>query len=238
MYTDIHSHILPNVDDGAKSEKESLQILQSMAKQGITSVVVTPHFYSLNCYEPKVHKENLKKVFEGLLNKAKNIVPNIILGHEVHYFKGISSCEEIKELTMGESSYILIELPMCNFKDDVADEIMALALDFGLKPIIAHVERYAFAEGFRSILKLVESGLAIAHVNCDSIVDRRTRKNALNLIKYGFASFITTDAHSIKKRPPLMDKALKIIENKLGAEVREKLRLNANNLFKNIEGKV
>ena len=238
MFTDIHSHVLPGVDDGAQSYEEAVKILEMMAKQNINSLVLTPHFYSTNCSAPKIHKEHIEKAYNEFYPKAKSIIPNILLGHEVHYFSGISRCEEIKELTIANSEYILIELPMSNFGNDVADEILALNLNFGLKPILAHIERYVYADGFEEILKLIAENYVKAHINCECVIDKRFRKLALKLIDKRYVSFIATDTHSLSNRPPKMQEPFKIISKKLGETAVSYLQINAYNLYKTIEEKI
>ena len=113
--TDIHTHIVPNVDDGARSMEESLALLELLAAQGVCSLIATPHFYADNCLDLGAHIERMEKAFRELKSNLKEGMPQIYLGHEVLYFNGISSCEDMKKLTINNSNYILLELPFSDF---------------------------------------------------------------------------------------------------------------------------
>ena len=235
MIADIHSHVIPGVDDGAKDIKEAAEILKMMRLDGITSVVATPHYYPHICPEPAAHIEEINSAFKNMLSELQLSVPNIVLGHEVHYFRDISRSEQIRDLRMGNSDYILLELPFNGWGYEMEEEIISLALNTGLTPIIAHIERYEGAKGFPAVLETIKRGYAVAQMSCDALLfSRRSQKNAVKLIKSGVISYIATDAHSVDKRPPRMSSALKTIETKLGTDTVERLIRNANELFQKI----
>ncbi len=233
MIADIHSHIIPGVDDGARDLKETSAIIDMMLKDGITTVVATPHFYPQTCPEPKAHCEEIKKAYDNMLSELGLSVPNILLGHEVHYFRDISRSEGIEELRMGNSEHILLELPYANWGYEMEEAIINLALNKGLTPIIAHIERYENAPGFAAVLETIKRGYAEAQLSCDSLIrSRSSMKTAFKLLKGNFISYIATDAHSVDMRPPKMSSALKTIEAKFGSAAVDKLIENANELCK------
>jgi len=227
LLCDIHSHILPAVDDGAQNIKESLALISSMKEQGITSVIATPHFYANSCPNPALHKKEMEGALCTLLAHDPAIT-EIYLGHEVHYFKGISRSTEISQLKMGDSDYLLLELPYDLASLSVVDEIGDLALNIGVTPILAHIERYAFSPVFPALLNIIESEYAIAHINCDSLLtDKKSVKFALSLIKNGYISFLASDAHSVDRRPVRMSQSLNVVKEKLGEAAAIKLRENS-----------
>ncbi len=235
MIADIHAHIVPGVDDGAKDLKEAAELINMMRLDGITSVVATPHFYPNVCPEPLEHLNVVKRAFQNMLDELNLEVPNIILGHEVHYFREIARSEQIKELRMGNSEYILLELPEGNWGSEIAEEIMEFSLNTGLIPILAHIERYIGVNGFSAVLETIKKGYCQGQLSCGSLfAPRRFTKNVYKLLKSGVVSYIATDAHSVDKRPPRMSDALKIIEAKLGTKTAETLIENGNELFKKI----
>ncbi len=237
MYTDIHSHIIPEVDDGACNMEESLQLLESMAAQGITSLIATPHFYAEdNHLTPFQHNAAMQKSLNKLKAEISGMdFPHIKLGHEVHYFHGISTCEEITSLCFSGSKYFLLELPYMHIGSGVANEIVDFSLNFGVKPILAHIERYARHDAFDDLLDIIKEGFAEAQVNCDSIIDKRLRRLSFDLIKSGYISYLATDTHSITTRPPRFSEAIEIISKKIGSSEANKLCSNANRLFQEIE---
>lgn len=231
---DIHSHILPDVDDGPTEVETSLQLLSVMKSQGITDVIATPHFFATH--------ENLEEYISAvnsaytLLRKETEYkdLPNIYLGSEVFYFKGIGKIESVRNLTLCGSDYILLELPFCPLTDNIVNDIIDLSENLGLKPIIAHIERYAKLRGFKKILKLISEGIVLSQINCSSVLDPYYKKTITKLLKKNFISFIATDAHSLKSRPPMMDKALKEIEEKFGIKTKRMLINNSNELYEKI----
>ena len=113
-YIDIHSHILHGVDDGSKSLDMSLEILGMMASQGITDVIATPHFDAR--YEN--FEEYMFTVTAALKELQAAVVgkdlPNIHLGSEVYYFRGIGRSNGIKNLALANSKYYPPWLILCN----------------------------------------------------------------------------------------------------------------------------
>lgn len=232
---DIHAHILPAVDDGASDIEESLSLLRKMASQGITDVVATPHF-NPSYHNLEDYKAERQKAYNSLIAaKGDEALPNIYLGSEVYYYKGISKSSMIRELCFNGSDYLLLELNYDKIQPSTADDIIHLAKVRKIVPILAHIERYLGMKGIKSVLSLIDGKNVLAHVNCGAIVYPKTRKKALGLIKNGYASFITTDTHNLTARPPLMEKALKIIENELGLATAERLVKNAQTLLEEIK---
>ncbi len=231
MLTDIHTHIVPNVDDGARSTEESLALLNMLAAQGVCSLIATPHFYAHNCLDLDAHIQKVKDAFCELKAQMPEGMPHIYLGHEVHYFKGISTCEDMKKLTINNTNYILLELPYSDMSQSVADEIVDLNLNLGLKPILAHIERYMDRRGMMAVLDVIRDGYALAHINCDLLFDKKGRKLCFKLLQDGLVSFVASDTHSVDFRPPRLGEGLEILEKKFGARLIEKLTNNAHSLI-------
>lgn len=231
---DIHAHILPAVDDGARDLETALQLLEMMWEQGITHVVATPHFdalsQSIEEFEYSVAKaySELRKATDG------KELPEVSLGSEVFYFSGIGKSSGISDLTLCRSDYLLLELPSCKITPDMVKDISNLRERLGIIPIIAHIERYACERGFKSLLALVERGEVYAQINAASVIDSPFKKMALKLIKKGYISFIATDTHSVLTRPPRMSQALEEIEKRFGKRTRDRFISNSQRLCKEI----
>lgn len=214
---DIHSHILPGVDDGAAELSVSLGILTEMKKQGITEVIATPHFYAMNEsieeFEIKTAKayQSLKKAV------AKKELPRISIGSEIFYFNGIGRSEGIRELSLCGSKHILLELPNCPMDEGIIRDIKDMYDRLGLITVLAHLERYSKERGFKNILKLIDNETVFAQVNASSLFEPKLKRAAMKLIKNGYASFLATDSHSLSGRPPMMKQALELISNKMGS---------------------
>lgn len=224
---DIHSHILPGVDDGARDVETSIELLRMMKEQGITHVIATPHFDAMH---------NSIDEFEYIVSDAYARLcdatvglelPQVALGSEVFYFAGIGRSMGIHDLTLCRSEYLLLELPNCKIDADIIKAIRDMNERIGIMPIIAHIERYAHERGFKLLLELIENGVVYAQVNAASVLVPPYKKITHKLIKKGYISFLATDTHSIIGRPPKISEALQEIENSLGRSYRDKLIHNS-----------
>lgn len=231
---DIHSHILPEVDDGAASLEESVELLKKMKEQGITDVVATPHFdASANNIED--FTANVTAAYERLTAAVEGMeLPNILLGSEVYYFPGIGRSMGIRALAIEKSNYILLELGNEEISKSVIKDISNMVYELGLIPIFAHIERYYSEKGFKQLLKLISSGIGYAQINAQSVLQAPYKRIANKLIKHGHASFIATDTHSLSARPPLMREALLMIKHNFGEDYVNVFIKNTNYLYDEI----
>lgn len=236
---DIHSHILPGVDDGARNLNESFCLLSEMHRQGISDVIATPHFYpdsdSRESYFRRIIPayESFKKEYTEKLSAGEKL-PNVYLGSEVLYFPGILSSDHISDFTLNNSRYLLLELTDAAVDDKLFEELYILKNERRIIPIIAHIERYHKAKKFKKLLKFIESEKIPAQVNASSFFVKGLAKPAEKLIKQNRAVFIATDAHSPEKRPPMMASALRVISKKFGERYKERLIRNSERLLEEI----
>lgn len=233
---DIHSHILPGVDDGAKDIASSIELLKMMRDQGITAVVATPHFYA--------SEDNLEE-FTTQINSSYNRLkaaidgiglPEIYLGAEVYYFRGIRRSSSIRSLCIEGTNYLLLELPYRAIDNSTIEDIVEIHSNYNIIPIIAHIERYYKEKGFKQLLELVKDGVVYAQVNAASLLQPPFSKIIQKLMKKGYISFIATDAHSPEMRPPFMDLALKEVERLFGKDDKDVYVSNSSMLLKAIKG--
>jgi len=237
-FIDIHSHILHGVDDGSKSLQMSLELLGMMAEQGITDVIATPHFDArYENFEEYTTKVNT--AYEELLSATRGKdFPNVYLGSEVYYFKGIGKSYGIRNLSLANSRYILLELSFAPIDDVVIKEIQGIYDNIGLVPIIAHVERYMDVKGFKKLLKLFENGTALSQVNAPSLFMPRFKRGTQKLIKRGLVNFLATDTHSVDLRPPMLDMAFSELLKQFGEEGKDFFLDNSNWFLKQIQNTV
>lgn len=234
MLIDIHSHILPCVDDGAKDLETSLKLIKMMQSQGITDIIATPHFYP---DEDTLKDFNLRvKTAYNLLKTSGYDLPNIIIGCELFYFSGISKSEHISKFTLGKSNYILIEPNPCALGRNLMSELLFLRDVLNLTPIVAHVERYYKYRNFKEFVKFIKENEILCQVNASSFLDKYYNRILKKLFKEQVITFIATDTHSLN-RPPQMLSALSIIEQRFGTAEKERLINNLNLLRDEIVGK-
>ena len=234
LFFDIHSHILPCVDDGSKSLEESLELLSLMKNQGITHVLATPHFYpqedNLNDFTEKISLAyvELEKAVEG------KDLPKIYLGCEMLYFAGIGHSESLRELCLNGSEFLLLELTDFDIKPQLFEDLELMQKNFGITPIIAHIERYCKAKKYRKLLNFLKQNKIPAHINASSVFFPFFKRTIKKLIKNGDIYTVASDCHSVSERPPLVAQALNFIKNEYGVQYSLKLIENSNILLKKI----
>jgi protein-tyrosine phosphatase len=196
---DIHSHILPGVDDGARSIEESIKILQKAADAGVTTIVATPHVLEV----PSGNDwQRVRDAFNRVKQKIvqENIYIEIILGAELFISPELpQSIEENRELCINNGSYVLLELPMLEIPPFTMQTIFELLIK-GIQPIIAHPERYfEIQKDDTKLSKLIKRGV-LTQLNCGSLLGRygkRVQKTARILLKHNLIHMIASDIHSI-----------------------------------------
>ncbi len=232
---DIHSHILPAVDDGAIDLDTSLKLLEMYKEQGITDIIATPHF-DASVHNIEEFEYIVKEAYNELMAAKDEDMPNIYTGSEVYYFKGIGKSKGVRALTLCGSRYLLLELANGPITSSVISDITDLSETLGIIPIIAHIERYADEKGFKDLLKLISSGGCYAQINASSLLSPPFKRIAFKLMKQGYISFLATDTHSIIHRPPLLKEALDAVASTFGEDYKEMFIKNSNYLYKRIVG--
>lgn len=214
---DIHSHILPGVDDGASKLTDSIEMGKLAVKEGIHTIMATPHYINEKYDNKKL--DILQKVSE--LNEVfenENISLKILPGQEIRLYSGI--IEDYKKnilLSLNNGGrYFLIELPMTQIPRYTEQLLYDIQLE-GLTPIIAHPERnQEIFENPTVLYNFVEKG-ALTQITASSISGRfgsKIQKLSLQLIEANLTHFIASDAHNIKKRDFKMEKAFTKIKKK------------------------
>lgn len=217
---DLHSHILPGIDDGAKTVNHSIKLLKQLKEQGVTTVVATPHFYpgSMDLDDFIKARNN---AYNQVISSNQTFDINIILGAEVLYFGGIQAAEDIKKLTFGKSNYLLLELMGIKEIDKkVIDDIINLKENMNIIPIIAHIERYCRYKGFKNLLSLIERKEALCQINATYNFSFFQKRAVRSMLKMGMVDFIASDCHDPVNRPVWLSSAFEEIGRIYPAELK------------------
>lgn len=216
---DMHSHILPNVDDGSRNMEMTIEMLRIAYSQGIRNMVATPHYTpgADNCPVAEL-KERLQEVQEEALKIGDDF--HIYLGNELYYSEGIWDRLDQKEaLTLNDSRYVLVEFDITE-KYKVIYDALKECIRRGYFPVIAHIERYlALFMDFDKVEELMNLG-AYVQVNISSLeggLTDRTASFCRKLLKYNMIHIFGTDAHRAAGRAPTPKKGAAYIEKKYGA---------------------
>ena len=206
--TDIHCHILPGVDDGAKSEEESLALVRMAAEQGFRKLIATPHG---SLQFPNEDPEKLKDLFQKLKEKIRKELPEmeLYLGQEIFYTEAVpEKLEKGKLLSLAGSEYVLIEFGPHTSWSEMYRGLRNVRL-CGYVPILAHAERYPVLRKQDYIEELLDSDIRV-QLNYRSVGGGWTDETARwckKQLKKGNISFLGTDMHSTAHRPPVTEAA-------------------------------
>ncbi|WP_367924242.1 tyrosine-protein phosphatase [uncultured Ruthenibacterium sp.] len=229
--TDLHSHILPGIDDGAKDLQISLELLRKQYADRVTQIALTPHFnFERQTLEEFLKVRNRAAQELGRAFRMSGIPQRMKLGAEVFYSSEILQTD-MRALCLTGTSLLLIEFPPAYYPQEAADVLYQLTRR-GIVPLIAHVERYAFVRSNPNLLcDLIEAG-AYTQMNATSLMlHRKYQKLYLRMIQHGMIHVVGTDTHSPSKRPPMLADAMKLVEEKCGQQMARRMIENGAVLF-------
>lgn len=219
---DIHCHVLPEVDDGAKNWDIALQMCAMAWQDGIEHIVATPHANDEYYYDRKYFEEILQR-----LSAATGAKPALTLGCDFHFsFDNIQAAlENAGIFTIGHTPYLLIEFSDYSLPPMI-DENLGKLINIGLKPIITHPERNPMLQRTpERVLDWVRGGCAV-QVTGNSLTGRWGQKaSAMSkwLFEQQAVHFLASDAHSLESRPPILSAARNEARKLAGELVAEML---------------
>ncbi|WP_366922152.1 hypothetical protein MFMK1_002593 [Metallumcola ferriviriculae] len=230
---DIHCHILPGIDDGAKDIDTAVEMLRIAAADGIKEIITTPHYEDIR-YHPT--KAEIAAKLELIRPEAEKLGITLYPGMEVYLTP--ETPRDLKEgrlNTLAGSKYLLVEFPFQEippYADKVIFEIMLQ----GIIPVIAHPERNGGIIAYPNCLvKLLDKGV-LTQVNGGSLLGcfgQEVGSCAKKLVKHGMVHFLSSDAHSDKRRTPLLSEAVDKLKEIAGADTAARLLKNSQKLLNN-----
>lgn len=231
---DLHTHIIPGVDDGSVDMNMSLQLLRLEIAEGCHDIFLTSHSWG----ETELYKSRFKALQYQV--KKAGLAVNLYTGMEIECAdeEAESIVEELVRgnyRTLAGTQYILIEFsPSWSTKNEVYEKLPVF-LNEGYKPVIAHVERYRGWSTLDEVRKWKEMG-ALIQVNYYSLVeepDPAIRSRAVELVQNKIADFMGSDCHWTFHRPPRLKSGIHYIESLEDKEYAERLLCgNARKIIK------
>jgi protein-tyrosine phosphatase len=225
---DLHTHVLPGIDDGAKTLEEAVEMCRLAARDGCEALVATPH------QRRGVWWNSDPEELEALCDQVQRAVGSeirVLPGGEIHVDpRLLGEVLRVPEGTSGVlplagSRYLLLEFDAAGSADEAADLVHELAVE-GWRPILAHPEFIPWmADDFAAVERLVEMG-ALAQVTAMSVTGdfgRRAQADAHRLIDAGLAHFVASDCHGPRRRPPGLKRAERAVAARWGEEVARRL---------------
>ena len=213
---DTHTHILPGVDDGAKDLQISLQMLRQSKEQGVEAVVLTPHFYPTRETVDSFLSRRAE-AFEQLQAAVTPDLPRLILGAEVAWCAGLEKMPELRQLTMGDSDYLLLEMPHTEWSKYHLDGVWNLADAGRVIPVFAHVERFIPLQKDGQFRALARMQLPM-QISADVFDKPFGGFKARRLMAKG-QWMIGSDCHNLTSRPPCMAQAQRYLQTRAPALV-------------------
>ncbi|WP_018930687.1 tyrosine-protein phosphatase [Gracilibacillus lacisalsi] len=219
---DIHCHILPGVDDGAKHMEDSVQMAKSAVSQGINTIIATPHHLN-GSYDN--YKDDILLAVDQLNKRLQEEeIPLTILPGQETRINGdmLTDLENGQLLPLNDTSgYLFVELPSNHVPRYTKQLMFDLQLQ-GIKPIIVHPERNKeLIENPNILYDLVSNG-TLTQVTAASIAGKfgkKIKKFSLQLIEANLTHFIASDAHNITSRGFVMQEAHTVIKDKYGTSL-------------------
>ena len=211
---DIHSHILPGLDDGPAALEESIVMVRMAAADGTTDIVATPHANDEFSYSEDVVINRIRE-----LDDASEHIIRIHRGCDFHLslrnvFDALSHPDRY---TINGKSYLLVEFPdgpLTGMK-----RVLMMLLDRGLIPIMTHPERHADLRRIpKEFVEWVEMG-CLAQITAQSLLGRfgrQSRRSAWEMVRRDVAHVVASDGHDVQDRPPRLDLAFRTLSARAG----------------------
>ncbi len=237
MILDTHSHILPDIDDGSTSIEESIEMLTMLKEQGVTDVIATPHFKMMDLGESidsflAARNDAYKKLNDEIKNKGLDL-PKIHLGAEVLLTMDLIEAGGLDKLCIEGTNIILIEMPYYEWQSWMFRMIEDLCAAEGVEIIFAHVDRYVKIVPKQTYEKLFSLNHS-AQINADFVDNKKAIRTLKKWIKEKKISFIGSDCHGIKFRPPQIDNFLAKIEKIAGKDFMPRIEAHSKELLERI----
>ena len=229
---DFHTHILPQIDDGSSCVEESTALLESLEEQGVTDVLLTPHYYGrwkgvedfLRSREDSFSL--LSAAYKGRIALRRACECNIATCANTRL-------SDLKPLAVEGTDYILIEMSFTPaWEDKLLFRVEELMAETGLTPVIAHVELYPAVQRPPALAsELVRMG-CLLQINCDSVAKGRKNDLVFALLRHSMAHCLGSDTHNTVVRPPLYRQAIRRIEETFGEGYVGAMQANMRRILK------
>ncbi len=215
---DFHTHILPEIDDGAKNVEESLSMLNSLSETGIKQVLLSPHYYpdKESIEEFTARRQVSCEKLASAVKSAKFSVPQLHVAAEVYLDPALMSCFDYTPLTVDSGGKFMLTELLYEPKMSLTSESMLrhLIYSYDIIPILAHIERYPFLLKEKNLYALLELG-CVAQINVSSLLHCKIRKVLIKYLKKGYIGAIASDIHNVKQIKSVKQGLSKLSEESL-----------------------
>lgn len=231
---DTHSHILPGIDDGAKTFSDSIDIIRELSEQGVTDIIATPHYVCETQYiSPRSeNRKLLKEVKKRVLAAAINV--NLYLGNEIYIDSKIPELLKQKVVTpLASSKYLLVEMPLDEEYPSYLDYFEELIAN-GYKAVLAHPERYQIIQKNYDLIHVLHDAGVLFQCNAGSFVGkygRSAKKIVKKLAKDKLIFMLGSDTHRSGGRPYILLAGKKLKRYFTDQELKQILETNPRKII-------
>jgi protein-tyrosine phosphatase len=217
---DLHCHVLPGIDDGAKDLKTSLAMARMACSDGVSTIACTPHILPgvYNNSGPAI-RQAVARLRESFLEAGIPI--RLVTGADVHIAADLDvQLGNGRALTLNDSRYLLLEPPHHQLPRRFSDLIFGMQAA-GYVPIVTHPERLSWIEGHYDLVKRLVCNSVLMQITAGSLMGRfgrRPRYWAERMLDDGLCHLLATDAHDTERRPPRMAEARELVAQRLGRD--------------------
>ena len=212
---DLHSHILPGMDDGYKTPDRSIEALKLSYSQGVRGIFATPHYYPVESVESFLARR--RQAWEDLqaeiAKQGAADIPQIVLGAEVAFRPGISTVKGIEKLCLGNSRYLLLELPFRPWGREELRQVNNFSCVMGITPVLAHYERYRTLQSKEMYAQMARLDVLIQR-NAESFDGFFGQRRACREVKSGRCHLLGSDCHNLSSRKPNLTMATQCLRRR------------------------
>ncbi|HHX37538.1 MAG TPA: hypothetical protein GX717_06115 [Clostridiaceae bacterium] len=207
FFCDVHTHILPEMDDGAYNLWEATQLLDMLIDEGVHEVCFTPHYYAF--------EETVDRYLARRDKRIELIQPHVekrqlktTTGSEIYLCEELFDCKSLEGLNYKDTEYILLEFPYQKLTYETIDLLEQFCIQFPFRPILAHIDRYELFTN-NSLRKHCRDLGCLFQMNLDALSSsRKMVRQAVKLIKKGEIDCFGTDCHNVIWRRPVVQQHL------------------------------
>lgn len=217
MYIDFHTHILPEIDDGAKNIDMSLAMLEFAYANEAETIILTPHVNASSDFADflNVRNDRFKKL-SSAISSALIPCPELLLGAEILLDCSLAEKENVRSLCIEGTELLLLELPYTPWNSWYNHEIYNIISKHEVTPVMAHIERYLRGpKDLKKLDTLISFGVKF-QVNASSFLSFNGRRIIRELAAEGLIHAIASDAHNMSLRSPDMSRAFRAFTRKFG----------------------
>ena len=233
---DLHTHILPGMDDGAKDAETSLRMLRAQKQQGVDTVALTSHFYPAKESADRFLKrraesaKTLARAILALSDAEQKAMPELMLGAEVAWVPNLAYIEGLERMCIGKSRYMLLELPFEPWTMQMIDQIYHLYDRTGITPVIAHLDRYQKLQKRALFDEVLALGVPVQLGTDQLLGGFFQRRSIVKLLEREGRFLLASDCHNLDSRKPNLKAAMAVVEDKLGREIAAEMQKRAEKI--------